>query len=692
MFKGFWKATALFISVAGSALLPAIHAGAQAPAAAATATDPSAALSQAVGPFIQKNCAMCHNASLPQGDVDLQGLLALPNSLRERLDTWTEVAYQLRSGQMPPQGAPRPPKDDIDNVVELISRAVAATPRTQGEPAAIPERITKDWLTFGYDQERTGWDRGETKITKASAPNLKLLWRIQTDAAPNPVNVYSTMTDPVVAENVQTRDGKKKLVYVGSLDNTIYAIDSAKGTIYWEKKFPNPNPPPVNPSGSCPENMNATPVIDRDKGILYFLPTDGKLRGIDLADGSERFPATDFVPPYSRNFSLNLVNGHIATGTARGCANAISQIAFIDVNSPEHTVNRFFTSPGKGSGPWGRGGIVATPFGWVTQTADGAFDPAAGRWGNTVLSFSPQGVLTDSFTPPNEPEINARDFDLGSSSPVVFSYGNRTLVATAGKEGVIYLLDAKNLGGANHRTALYTSPRWSNDAQEFGYNGMWSVMSTYVDSKGTRWLLAPFYGPPAKDTVGQFPRVHGTPVNGELMAFTVEGPADHPTLKPQWMSDDLDLPGVAVVSNDVILILANGDRGATLVQRPRRPGGPGGPGGGRRGGPGGAPRPLPLAEVNPAEPGYERDEAWRASQLRPFDEGGQQGGRRYSGGRETTHAVLYALDPATGDEIYSSGDAMDSWNHYGGIALADGNIYLTSYDARVFAFGLSTGK
>ena len=34
---------------------------------------------------------MCHNASLPQGDVDLQGLLALPNSLRERLDTWDEV-------------------------------------------------------------------------------------------------------------------------------------------------------------------------------------------------------------------------------------------------------------------------------------------------------------------------------------------------------------------------------------------------------------------------------------------------------------------------------------------------------------------------------------------------------------------------------------------------------------------------
>ena len=402
---------------------------------------------------------MCHNASLPQGDVDLQGLLALPNSLRERLDTWDEVAYQLRAGQMPPEGAPKPPKSDSDTVLELISRAIAATPRTQGAPVPTKEPITRDWLTFGYDHERTSWDRGETKITKATAPDLKLLWRLQTDTVPNPVNVYSTMTDPVVANNVQTKDGPKKLVYVGSLDNTIYAIDSDKGSVYWTRKYPNPNPPPVAPNGSCPENMNATPVIDRDKGILYSGPTDGKLRGIDLADGSDRFPATTMVPPYSRNFSLNLVNGHIATGTTRGCATAISEIATIDLNNPDHPVTHFYTSPGKGSGPWGRGGIVATPFGWIAQTADGAFDPASGRWRNTVVSLTPQGVVTDSFTPPNEEEITDCDFDLGSSSPVVFSYGDRTLVAAAGKEGVIYLLDAKNLGGPDHRTALYISPR-----------------------------------------------------------------------------------------------------------------------------------------------------------------------------------------------------------------------------------------
>ena len=185
--------------------------------------------------------------------------------------------------------------------------------------------------------------------------------------------------------------------------------------------------------------------------------------------------------------------------------------------------------------------------------------------------------VVDSFAPPNMDQLNQHDLDLGSSSPVVFPFDDRMLVASTAKEGVIYLMDAKSLGGPDHRAPLYTSPRWSNDPALFGYNGMWSVMSTWVDAQGKRWLLAPYYGPPAKDTIGQFPKTHGPTVNGQLMAFTVEGTGAKPTLVPQWVSADLDLPGVAVVANGVILILANGDRGATLIS------GGGGRGGGRGG-------------------------------------------------------------------------------------------------------------
>jgi hypothetical protein len=178
------------------------------------------------------------------------------------------------------------------------------------------------------------------------------------------------------------------------------------------------------------------------------------------------------------------------------------------------------------------------------------------------------------------------------------------------------------------------------------------------------------------------------------MAFTVEGTADHPTLQPQWISADLDQPGIVTVANGVLLILANGDRGSTLLPAPRRGGGgPDGaaaPAGGAAGGGGGpnTPRTPPLQMVNPNAPGAATDQAWWDSQFRPYAAGGQQPGKRFAGGRDTTHAILYALDPATGDELYNSKDAITSWNHYGELALSDGMVFTTTYDGEVFAFGL----
>jgi len=528
---------------------------------------------------------------------------------------------------------------------------------------------------------------------------------------------------------------------VASHDNTVYAIDADKGTVIWKRSYPNTATPAVPATGMCPNNLNATPVIDKSSGILYFLPNDGKLRGVSITDGEDKFPATKLVPPFTRNFSLNLVDGVIYTGNTRGCQNAASSVVAIDVADPDHPVSRFFTSHGKGSGPWGRAGMAKTPFGVVTMTADGAYDPPSGRWGDSVLELDRNNAVVDSFTPANEQYVNAKDLDLGSSSPIVFPFDDRTLVAGTAKEGVIYLMDAKNLGGKDHRTPLYTSPRWSNDDVRFGLNGMWSVMSTWVDPQGKRWLFAPYYGPPAKDTVGMFKKDHGPSVNGQLMAFTVEGTGAKPTLVPQWVSADLDLPGVAVVVNGVVLVVSSGDRASNTFEGGGRgggrggsggfggpnaggpggrgggPGGPGGPGGagpggggagrgnaaaadadgggnipqapaGGRGGRGGGGRGVNVQEAS--IPGSERDAEWHASQGSGAGSlfGGQQGGTRYHGGRDTNHTILYALDAATGDELYSSGDIVDSWSHYGEVSVSDGVAYLSTYDGRVFAFGV----
>ena len=182
------------------------------------------------------------------------------------------------------------------------------------------------------------------------------------------------------------------------------------------------------------------------------------------------------------------------------------------------------------------------PTGVVAQTADGAYDPAGGRFGNTILGLTRDLRLNDSYTPANWDYLNRKDFDLGVTSPTVFEFDRWTLVATAAKEGVIYLLDAKNLGCENHMTPLYVSPRFGNDALLFGYNGVWGSLSTWVDAQGERWLMVPMMGPVAKDAEAMFGITDGKVVNGSVMAFKVKKKDGKPLLEPICVSGDLDSP------------------------------------------------------------------------------------------------------------------------------------------------------
>ena len=50
--------------------------------------------------------------------------------------------------------------------------------------------------------------------------------------------------------------------------------------------------------------------------------------------------------------------------------------------------------------------------------------------------------------------------------------------------------------------------------------------------------------------------------------------------------------------------------------------------------------------------------------------------------------MLYVLDARTGKELWSSGDQIASWNHFSGISLANGSVYINTYDSMLYRFGL----
>ena len=54
----------------------------------------------------------------------------------------------------------------------------------------------------------------------------------------------------------------------------------------------------------------------------------------------------------------------------------------------------------------------------------------------------------------------------------------------------------------------------------------------------------------------------------------------------------------------------------------------------------------------------------------------------------STHAVLYALDAQTGKELWSSGDEIKSWNHWSGISVANGRVYIGTFDGNIYSYGI----
>ena len=59
-----------------------------------------------------------------------------------------------------------------------------------------------------------------------------------------------------------------------------------------------------------------------------------------------------------------------------------------------------------------------------------------------------------------------------------------------------------------------------------------------------------------------------------------------------------------------------------------------------------------------------------------------------SQGDASNHAVLYVLDAATGKELYSSGDAVNTYAHKAGVAVGDGHAFFVTHDNTLYSFGI----
>jgi hypothetical protein len=215
----------------------------------------------------------------------------------------------------------------------------------------------------------------------------------------------------------------------------------------------------------------------------------------------------------------------------------------------------------------------------------------------------------------------------------VFDYKGKEYTVQSSKECRIWVLDTSGLGGEDHRTPVYRTPLVCNEEVQFAAAGIWGALSTWEDSSGTRWILMPFWGP--KHSQFRAPIEYGEVSHGAIAAFKMETRAGKVQLTPAWISRNMHLAEPAVIANGVIFGYGSGED-ATQAS---------------------------------ADIGLSYNTA--ANRV------------AHSG-----HAVLYALDAQTGAELWSSGDQITSFNHFTSLSVANGRVYIGTYDGKLYCFGV----
>jgi hypothetical protein len=216
--------------------------------------------------------------------------------------------------------------------------------------------------------------------------------------------------------------------------------------------------------------------------------------------------------------------------------------------------------------------------------------------------------------------------------PAIFDFNDKEYMVDASKECRIYLMDTESIGGDDHRSPVYRTPLICNEIVDFAQAGIWGSLASWEDDQKTRWILAPFWGP--KHSRFDAPIEYGEVKKGAIVAFKMDQAEGQTKLTPAWISRDMNQAEPPLIANGMVFAYGSGEN------------------------------------TSQAFPDVGLD--FRMERRIPL----------------STHASLYALDAQTGKELWSSGDQIKMWNHWSGLGLANGQVYINTYDGVLYCFGL----
>jgi outer membrane protein assembly factor BamB len=388
----------------------------------------------------------------------------------------------------------------------LASCASAPSVQTAPPPPSPTTSITTPatslvaWPAFDGGSAQTGINTVEHTITTANVGQLTRLWQTH---LPNTAD-----SSPIFLPNVATSAGPKALLFLTTLNGSLLALDAATGKTVWSQ------------ATHGPKITTSSPALDPTGHFVYSYGLDGKVHKYAVGNGAEMTgagwpePVTLMNEDEKESSALNITKdylyvtisgyngdaghyqGHtvaiqLATGTSTVFNSLCSNIRQLLVN----TSTSANYCQGIQSGIWARAGAVVDP---VTgnvffTTGNGPYDANNGghNYGDSVIELSPDlNNIIDTYTPTNHNELNQRDEDLGSASPVMLpkqAASNTPYIAIqAGKDEKLRVLNRQNLsgqGGPNHVGGELQSVALPQGC------GVLTQPVAWNDASGTTWVF-----------------------------------------------------------------------------------------------------------------------------------------------------------------------------------------------------------
>lgn len=537
-------------------------------------------------------------------------------------------------------------------LVQLTAR-VAAAGLLWGAGTAFAQRGTGDWMTSGFDAQRSNWVRSDAKISpeSMSKPGFELSWKMKLNSSPRQLN---SLTAPVLLDFYIGYRGFRALGFMSTASGNVIGVDTELARMEWEK--PSAVPQTAGVSVSCPGGLTA--AVTRPLSIAYpsglagrgpgrgtpaksgvgepfqgavtikpapapspvpatpppgppggpagagarraapavnlFAPrvqwvnsitADGKFHGHYVSNGEEPTPAVQFLPANANVVGLAVFDGHAYAAT-KNCGNVPSGVWVLDLETQQ-------------TKSWKAEGDVA-----------GTAGPAIGPDGSLYVAAGKQIVALEEKTLQSKAAFqNEQGY---SSSPVIFDFKGKDLLAVATTDGRLQLFDTASVGSG----PIAKSEVFSGAGFETG------ALASWQDAAGVRWILVPASAPAGKASgfVG-----NGEIKNGAIFAWKVEESNGKFSLRPGWSSPDMISPLPPIIVNGVVFAASSGE----------------------------------------------------------FRGGGSAAERA----KKSVPAVLYALDSLSGRELWSSGNTITSFAHSGGLSAGGSRVFIGTYDGMQYAFG-----